>query len=95
MFVAAYWWDVYPGKEDQFRTAWRRGTELIRAIYGSHGSRLHRDRRPGRPIDNAHDRLIADFVSYAILTAALRRRRPEPAALLRARDRRRAGLPAA
>jgi len=43
MFVAAYWWKVHPGKEDQFRTAWRRGTALIRAKYGSLGSRLHRD----------------------------------------------------
>lgn len=44
MFVAAYWWKVHPGKEEQFRTAWRRGTELIRGKYGSLGSRLHRDR---------------------------------------------------
>lgn len=43
MFVAAYWWKVHPGKEEQFRAAWRRGTELIRAKYGSLGSRLHRD----------------------------------------------------
>lgn len=43
MFVAAYWWRVHPGKEDQFRAAWCRGTELIRAKYGSLGSRLHRD----------------------------------------------------
>lgn len=43
MFVAAYWWKVHPGKEDQFRAAWRRGTELIRERYGSLGSRLHRD----------------------------------------------------
>lgn len=43
MFVAAYWWKVHPGKEAQFRAAWRRGTELIRARYGSLGSRLHRD----------------------------------------------------
>jgi heme-degrading monooxygenase HmoA len=45
MFVAAYWWEVHPGKEDQFRAAWRRGTELIRAKYGSLGSRLHREVR--------------------------------------------------
>ena len=45
MFVAAYWWDVRPGKEEQFRAAWRRGTELIREIYGSLGSRLHREDR--------------------------------------------------
>jgi heme-degrading monooxygenase HmoA len=43
MFVALYWWRVHPGKEEQFRRAWRRGTELIREIYGSYGSRLHRD----------------------------------------------------
>lgn len=43
MFVAAYWWKVHPGKEEQFRAAWRRGTELIRERYGSLGSRLHRD----------------------------------------------------
>ena len=44
MFVAVYWWRVHPGKEDQFREAWRRGTEAITRIYGSYGSRLHRDR---------------------------------------------------
>lgn len=43
MFVVAYWWKVHPGKEDQFRAAWRRGTELIREKYGSLGSRLHWD----------------------------------------------------
>ncbi|HEY0621730.1 antibiotic biosynthesis monooxygenase family protein [Sphingomonas sp.] len=43
MFVAAYWWKVHPGKEEQFRAAWRRGTALIQAKYGSLGSRLHRD----------------------------------------------------
>lgn len=43
MFVAAYWWKVHPGKEAQFRAAWRRGTELIQERYGSLGSRLHRD----------------------------------------------------
>ena len=41
MFVAAYWWKVHAGKEEQFRSAWRRGTELIRETYGSYGSRLH------------------------------------------------------
>lgn len=45
-FIAAYWWRVHPGKEDQFRAAWRRGTELIRERYGSLGSRLHREARP-------------------------------------------------
>ena len=42
MFVAIYGWRIHPGKEDQFRAAWRRGTELIAAKYGSFGSRLHR-----------------------------------------------------
>ena len=45
MFIAGYWWDLHPGKEDQFRAAWRRGTELIRETYGSLGSRLHREER--------------------------------------------------
>ena len=44
MFVAVYWWKVHPGKEEQFRAAWRRGTELITAKYRSFGSRLHRDK---------------------------------------------------
>ena len=48
MFVAAYWWKVHPGKEAQFRAAWRRGTELIRAKYGSFGSRLHWDEAESR-----------------------------------------------
>lgn len=41
MFVAVYWWRVHPGKEEQFREAWRRGTKRITALYGSYGSRLH------------------------------------------------------
>jgi heme-degrading monooxygenase HmoA len=44
MFVAVYWWRVKPGKEEQFRQAWRRGTELITERYRSFGSRLHRER---------------------------------------------------
>lgn len=44
MFVAVYWWRVHPGKEAQFREAWRRGTAAITRIYGSCGSRLHQDR---------------------------------------------------
>lgn len=44
MFVAVYWWRVHSGMEDQFRAAWRRGTAHITRIYGSLGSRLHRDR---------------------------------------------------
>jgi heme-degrading monooxygenase HmoA len=43
MFIAVYWWRIHPGKEDQFREAWRRGTDRITAIYGSFGSRLHRN----------------------------------------------------
>lgn len=42
-FVAAYWWRAKPGKEEQFRKAWRCGTELIQERYGSLGSRLHLD----------------------------------------------------
>lgn len=42
-FVAAYWWQVKPGKEEQCRKAWCRGTKHIRHRYGSLGSRLHRD----------------------------------------------------
>jgi heme-degrading monooxygenase HmoA len=45
MFIAAYRWTIHPGKEDQFRAAWRRGTALIREHYGSLGSRLHREVR--------------------------------------------------
>jgi heme-degrading monooxygenase HmoA len=44
MFVAVYCWTVKPGKEDQFREAWRRGTREIARIYGGLGSRLHRER---------------------------------------------------
>jgi hypothetical protein len=44
MFVAVYWWRVKPGMEAQFRDAWRRGTDLITAKYGSYGSRLHQER---------------------------------------------------
>jgi quinol monooxygenase YgiN len=43
MFVVVYWWRVKPGKEEQFREAWRRGTREIAAIYGGLGSRLHRE----------------------------------------------------
>lgn len=46
MLVAGYWWKVKPGKEEQFRAAWRRGTDLIREKYGSLGSRLHREDLP-------------------------------------------------
>lgn len=43
MFVAVYWWRAHPGKEEQFRRAWRRGTEHIARIHGGLGSRLHRN----------------------------------------------------
>lgn len=43
MFVVVYWWRVKPGKEAQFRDAWRRGTREIARIYGGWGSRLHRE----------------------------------------------------
>ena len=43
MFVAVDCWPVPPGKEEQFRRAWRRGTERIRVRYGSVGSGLHCD----------------------------------------------------
>jgi hypothetical protein len=42
MYVAVYGWRVKPGKEEQFREAWRRGTRAITRTYGSFGSRLHR-----------------------------------------------------
>lgn len=41
MYVAVYAWRVKPGREAQFREAWRRGTRAITRIYGSYGSRLH------------------------------------------------------
>jgi len=54
MYVVVYWWRVKPGKEEQFRDAWRRGTREIARIYGGLGSRLHLTvrlrRRCRRPI---------------------------------------------
>ena len=44
MFIAVYGWRVKPGKEEQFRDAWRRGTRQIARIHGGLGSRLHRER---------------------------------------------------
>ncbi|MBT0963675.1 antibiotic biosynthesis monooxygenase family protein [Denitromonas iodatirespirans] len=44
MYVVVYWWRVKPGKEAQFREAWRRGTRQIARIYGGLGSRLHQER---------------------------------------------------
>jgi heme-degrading monooxygenase HmoA len=43
MYVVVYWWRVKPGKEEQFRDAWRRGTREIARIYGGLGSRLHQE----------------------------------------------------
>src|SRR5690606_38240647 len=43
MYLAVYAWRVKPGKEDEFREAWRRGTRAITRLYGSCGSRLCRD----------------------------------------------------
>lgn len=64
MFVAAYWWKVRPGMEEQFRAAWRRGTELIGAKYGGLGSRLHWD------ADNARFVGIAEWPDRATWQAA-------------------------
>ncbi|AKM06266.1 antibiotic biosynthesis monooxygenase family protein [Pelagerythrobacter marensis] len=64
MFVAAYWWKVHPGKEAQFRAAWRRGTELIARKYGSLGSRLHWD------ADNARFVGVAEWPDRATWQAA-------------------------
>ena len=70
MFVAVYWWRVHPGKEEQFRSAWRRGTEHITRLYGSHGSRLHRE-TDGRfvayaewPDRDSWDRAFAARMAY-------------------------------
>ncbi len=67
MFVAAYWWRVHPGKEEQFRAAWRRGTDLIRAKYGSLGSRLHREEGP---VETARFIGIAEWPDRATWKAA-------------------------
>jgi heme-degrading monooxygenase HmoA len=42
MFVAMYRWTCKPGREADFREAWRRGTEAIARTFGGLGSRLHR-----------------------------------------------------
>ena len=41
MFVVIYYWKVKSGKEESFRTAWRKATRAIALRYGSLGSRLH------------------------------------------------------
>jgi heme-degrading monooxygenase HmoA len=43
MFVALYRWRVRPEREPDFRRAWRRLTEVIRARCGSGGSALFRE----------------------------------------------------
>jgi hypothetical protein len=40
VFLAIYQWRAKPGKEAQFREAWRRGTQAIARKYASYGSRL-------------------------------------------------------
>jgi hypothetical protein len=40
VFLAIYEWRAKPGKEAQFREAWRRGTQAIVRKYASYGSRL-------------------------------------------------------
>lgn len=52
MFIAVYRWTVKPGMEDRFVRAWHRGTLSITKIYGSYGSRMHRNE-------------TGDFVGYA------------------------------
>jgi Antibiotic biosynthesis monooxygenase len=41
-FAVIYRWQLHPGKEEQFRQAWERGTVLLMAKRGVLGSRLHR-----------------------------------------------------
>jgi quinol monooxygenase YgiN len=36
-----YRWSLHPGKEEQFRQAWERATELYIRSHGALGSRLH------------------------------------------------------
>jgi heme-degrading monooxygenase HmoA len=43
VFVALYRWRIRPGREDDFRDAWRRMTELVRERCKSGGSALFRD----------------------------------------------------
>lgn len=52
MFIAVYRWRVKPGLEDSFVAAWHRGTVSITRIYGSYGSRMHRNEN-------------GDFIGYA------------------------------
>ncbi len=52
MFIAVYRWTVKPGMEDRFVRAWHRGTLSITRIYGSYGSRMHRN-------------VNGDFIGYA------------------------------
>ncbi|OHX34856.1 antibiotic biosynthesis monooxygenase family protein [Methylomonas sp. LWB] len=43
MFVAVYRWRVKPGYEAKFREGWLKVTDAVYQMYGSLGSRLHRD----------------------------------------------------
>lgn len=52
MFIAVYRWRVKKGLEDSFVRAWHRGTVSITRIYGSYGSRMHRNED-------------GDFIGYA------------------------------
>lgn len=52
MFIAVYRWTVKKGMEDRFVKAWHAGTKRITAIYGSYGSRMHRNEN-------------GDFIGYA------------------------------
>ena len=40
-FAVIYRWRLHPGKVDQFREQWKRGTQLIMRDEGGLGSRLH------------------------------------------------------
>lgn len=41
-FAVIYRWRLHPGKEQQFREAWERGTLLLMKKRGGLGSRLHK-----------------------------------------------------
>ena len=41
MFVVIYRWQLKPGMEEEFRSAWRKMTRAISFRYGTLGSRLH------------------------------------------------------
>lgn len=82
MFVAIYSWRLKPGKEDQFREGWRRGTRAIMAKHGGLGSRLHQA-ADGRMIAYAqwpseeawsrffHNRTPSDPEGFAMMSDAI------------------------